>query len=137
MPGIFRIRVGLVGKGYPFATIEIEGATISLQVLGRSTVMHKEGPGVVGWEAGSCQSGGTTREDLHEMHVRAAGRDSVSPPSHPPQQGISLRSPMVGYISRGVEWHHNDARWELEPSITSGVDGCIRAFWLRSMVASC
>ena len=51
------------------------GATISHQVLGRSTVMHKERPG---WKTGSCQSGGTTRDDLHEKDVRAACRDLVS-----------------------------------------------------------
>ena len=46
--------------------------------------MHKERPGVIGWKTSSCQSGGMTREDLHEKDVRAACRDLVSPPSHPP-----------------------------------------------------
>ena len=63
------------------------------------------------------------QEHLNEKDVRATCRDLVSPPSHPPEQSISLRSPMVGYISRGMEWHHNDAWWELKPSITSGACG--------------
>ena len=35
----------------------------------RLKVMQKERPGIIDWKIGPCQSGGTTREDLHEKDV--------------------------------------------------------------------